>query len=70
MGGLRAVKEEVTVQGQQLKVQMCSTRVRDKNHLAGLVKHCNITSKKIQAIILKASPGLRTRLPKRGVCLV
>ncbi|XP_064161483.1 dynein regulatory complex subunit 2-like isoform X1 [Anguilla rostrata] len=59
LGGLRAVKEEVTMQGQQLKVQMCTTRVRDKNHLASLVKHCNATSKKIQAIILKGEKLLR-----------
>ncbi|KAJ8359264.1 hypothetical protein SKAU_G00157890 [Synaphobranchus kaupii] len=59
LGGLRAVKEEVTLQGQQLKVQMCTTRVRDKNHLFGLVKHCNAASKKIQAIILKGERLLR-----------
>ncbi|KAG9352968.1 hypothetical protein JZ751_017544 [Albula glossodonta] len=48
-GGLRAVKEEVTLQGQQLKLQMCSSRIRDKTQLTSLIRHCNTTTKKIQA---------------------
>ncbi|XP_061074828.1 dynein regulatory complex subunit 2-like [Conger conger] len=59
--GLRALKDALTMEGQQLKAQIRATCSRDKTRLTNLVKHCSETSKKLKAVILKASPGLHTR---------
>ncbi|XP_036387705.1 dynein regulatory complex subunit 2-like [Megalops cyprinoides] len=56
---LRTVKEEVTLQGQQLKAQLSNTRVRDKSLLSSIIIQSTAAAKKLQGIISKGEKLLR-----------
>ncbi|KAM4612703.1 dynein regulatory complex subunit 2 [Polymixia lowei] len=57
--GLRATKEDVTMQARQLKAQLSQARAAERSQLANLTVHSNAASKKLQGIITKGEKILR-----------
>lgn len=51
--GLRATREEVTMQARQLKGQLSRARTAERSQLANLTVHSNAAAKKLQGIIAK-----------------
>ncbi|KAM6981394.1 dynein regulatory complex subunit 2 [Aplochiton taeniatus] len=57
--GLRATREEVTLQARQLKAQLNNARAAQRIQLANLTIHSNAAAKKLQAVITKGERLLR-----------
>lgn len=51
--GLRAAREEVTLQARQLKAQLSRARAAERNQLTNLTVHSNAAAKNLQGIITK-----------------
>nr|XP_046198294.1 dynein regulatory complex subunit 2 [Oncorhynchus gorbuscha]XP_046198295.1 dynein regulatory complex subunit 2 [Oncorhynchus gorbuscha]XP_046198296.1 dynein regulatory complex subunit 2 [Oncorhynchus gorbuscha]XP_046198298.1 dynein regulatory complex subunit 2 [Oncorhynchus gorbuscha]XP_046198299.1 dynein regulatory complex subunit 2 [Oncorhynchus gorbuscha] len=57
--GLRAAREEVTLQARQLKAQLSRARAAERNQLTNLTVHSNAAAKNLQGIITKGERLLR-----------
>lgn len=51
--GVRATREEATLQVRQLKAQMSRARAAERSRLANLAAHSNAAAKKLQGVLAK-----------------